>query len=224
MSKVIIFGGGKIAHVAAEYLRRDGEDEPVAFTCDREFAQGSTFLDLPQVPFDEIERAFPPAAHTMLVAVGYHDLNRLRERKCAEAKAKGYRLISYVNTRSWPGRGTPVGENCMILDGVSVEPGTRIGNNVWLWSGVVVGHHTEIGDNGWLAAGTTIGGEARIGANCFIGLNCTIGNEVTIGDHSIIGAASLVTKDQPAGSVVLTKEAERIRLDSERFLRISRLK
>ena len=224
MSKVVIFGCGKIAHVLADYLRLDSGQLPVAFTCDREFAHAPTFLDLPLVPFDEIERAFPPDEYTMLVAVGYHDLNRLRARKCAEAKAKGYRLISYVSTRSWPGRAAAVGENCVVLDGVSVEPGTRIGDNVWLWSNVVVGHHTGIGDNSWLAAGTTIGGAAKIGANCFIGLNCTVGNEVSIGEMSIIGAASLVTKDQPAGSVVLTREAERIRLDSERFLRISRLK
>jgi sugar O-acyltransferase (sialic acid O-acetyltransferase NeuD family) len=181
-------------------------------------------MGLPLVPFDQIERAFPPEECAMLVAVGYHELNQLRARKCAEAKAKGYRLSSYVSPRSWPGRNIAIGENCMVLDGVTVQPGVTVGNDVWLWSGVVLGHHSAIADHAWLAAGTTVGGGARIGSSCFVGLNATIGNEVDVGSDCIIGAASLVTKSQPAGSVILTKEAERIRLDSQRFLRISRLK
>jgi acetyltransferase-like isoleucine patch superfamily enzyme len=111
-----------------------------------------------------------------------------------------------------------------VLDGVSVQPGATIGDDVALWSNVVVGHHASIGDHCWLASGTAIGGGATIGSHCFFGLNCTVGNEVTIGASSLLGAASLVTKCQPAESVVIARESERMRLDSKRFLKISSMR
>lgn len=43
--------------------------------------------------------------------------------------------------------------------------------------------------------------EVRIGKRCFIGGNSTILKGVSIGDEAVIGAASVVTKNIPAGEV-----------------------
>ena len=47
--------------------------------------------------------------------------------------------------------------------------------------------------------------------DCWIGSNVTILDGVTIGKGSVIGAGTLVTKDIPAGSVVVDKREKKIR-------------
>ena len=221
---LVIFGAGKIAAVLADYFRRDSDYELAGFTCEASFVAASEHDGLPWVPFDEVARRFAPDTHELHVAVGYHQLNRVRERIFDEAKTMGYRLASFVSSRSWPGKDLVCGENCFVADGVSVEPGAVIGNNVALWSNVVVGHHAHIHDHCWLAAGTVVGGSAVIEERCFAALNVTVGHEVTVGADSFLGARALVTKSQPPRSVLIERDTERFRLDSEQFMRISKLR
>lgn len=47
--------------------------------------------------------------------------------------------------------------------------------------------------------------------DCWIGSNVVILDGVTIGKGSVIGAGTLITKDVPAGSVVMDKREKRIR-------------
>lgn len=222
--KLVIFGAGKIAAVLADYFRRDSDYKLAGFTCEASFVASSEHDGLPLVPFDEVARRFAPDTHEMHIAVGYHQLNRARERIFEEAKAMGYRLASFVSSRSWPGKGLACGENCFVADGVSVEPGATIGNNVALWSNVVVGHHAQIHDHCWLAAGTVVGGSAVIEERCFAALNVTIGNEARVGADSFLGACALVTKSQPPRSVLIERDTERFRLDSGQFMKISKLR
>ena len=224
MKKLLLFGAGKIADVLSDYFERDSDYEIVAYTCEPAFASGDSYRNLPLLPFDEATRLFPPAQHELHIAVGYHELNRVRERLFLAARGRGYRLASYVSSRSWPGREALVGENCFVADGVSLEAGARIGDNVALWSNVVVGHHAQIGDHCWIAAGTAIGGGTVIGERCFVALNATIGNEVVVGADSILGARTLLTKSVASKSVLVERDTELFRLDSDRFLRMSRLR
>lgn len=224
MKRIIVFGAGKIAEILADYFRRDSEYEVAAFTCEADFVGAGEYCCLPLISFDDVARLFPPDRYGMHIAVGYHQLNRLRERLFFEAKAKGYRLVSFISSRSWPGRDAKVGENCFVADGVSIEPGATIGDNVSLWSNVVVGHHAQIRNHCWLAAGTVIGGGAVVEDRCFLALNATVGNEVTVGADSILGARVLVTKTLAAKSVVVERDTEPFRLDSEQFMRISKLR
>ena len=48
--------------------------------------------------------------------------------------------------------------------------------------------------------------------DCWIGSNVTILDGVTIGKGSVIGAGTLVTKDIPAGSVVVDKRDKVMRV------------
>jgi len=222
--KLVLFGNGKIADVLADYFIRDSAYEIVAYTCESKHISGVEHRGLPLIPFDRIAQLFNPNQHDMHIAVGYHQLNRLRDRLFCEAKSKGYRLASFVSSRSWPGKDAAVGENCFVADGVSIEPDAKIGNNVSLWSNVVVGHHAEIRDHCWLAAGTVIGGSAIVEDRCFLALNVTVGNEVTIGADSFLGARALLTKSIASKSVVIERDTELFRLDSDKFLRISKLR
>nr|WP_239455236.1 DapH/DapD/GlmU-related protein [Bifidobacterium pullorum] len=64
---------------------------------------------------------------------------------------------------------------------------------------------TPIKSQGVIQRGITIGDD------CWIGSNVTILDGVTIDRGSVIGAGTLVTRDVPAGSVVIDKREKRIR-------------
>lgn len=228
MKRIVVFGLGMIADVAYHHIVRDSAYEIAAFTCDREWfphALNSNVsrLGLQVIPFNEIEHAYPPDRYAMFVAIGYHALNGVRADKCRQAREKGYELVSYISTRADCGSWVDVGENCMILDGVGIQPGVTIGDNVSLWNNSLIGHHSVVESHCWIAAGTIIGGKATLRERCFVGLGATIGGDLTIGAESLIGAGALVTKDAAAKSVFVQRDTDLFRLDSQTFLRITKL-
>jgi len=78
MSKVVIFGAGKIADEAYFYLTNDSPHQVVAFTADRGYLRAEEKLGMPVVAFEDVESKYPPGDFQMFVAVGYQDLNRFR--------------------------------------------------------------------------------------------------------------------------------------------------
>ena len=83
--ELIIFGIGKIGETAYHYLEKDSGYKIAAFTVDRQYMTGAAYLDLPVVPFEDIEQIYPNDKYCMLVMVGYQSINRIREQKYAEA-------------------------------------------------------------------------------------------------------------------------------------------
>ncbi len=228
MKPLIIFGLGKISDVAYHHFIRDNEYQVVAFTCDAQWLSDKsddqrTHCGVPVLAFEEIERHYPPEAVAMFVAIGYHELNSVRARKCEEAKAKGYKLISYVSPRADHGPWLEIGENCLILDGVGIQPGVSIGSNVSIWNNVLIGHHSVIQDHCWLAAGATLGGLVDLGERSFVGLNATIGGELSIGRDCFLGAGTLILKCAPDRSVFVAPGTDKFRLDSQAFIRMTRM-
>ena len=224
MSKIIIFGAGKIADEAYFYLANDSPHEIVAFTVDDEHLNATEKLGLPVVAFEEVVQLYPPHEFKMFVAVGYQDLNKFRARKYKEAKAKGYELISYVSSRASNFGNVEIGDNCFVLEFVTIQPCSKIGNNVFLWSGNHVGHHASVADHCYIAGQVVISGSTKVEPYCFVGVGATLGHEITIGRESFIGAGSLITKNVEPSSVYIAADTPKFRLDSESFLRLTKMK
>lgn len=220
MQKIIIFGTGVIADVLAGYVEHDKAFEIAAFCVDKEYIDAESHLGRPVVPFETVQDSYPPAQYPMIVAIGYHGLNRARADKCAEAKAKGYRLESFVSSQARTFGPVEIGENCIILDNVTLQPGVRVGNDVVIWSSVLVGHHSTVHDHVWIASMSTISGNCTVGENCFLGINTLVGHEVAIGERCFFGAGACVTAREikPEGVYVISP-TERHRLPSGQFIR-----
>lgn len=195
MDKVVIFGNKQMAEIAHFYFTHDSHYKIEAFTADREFVDTDTFCKLPVVPFDEVTRHYPPSEYKMFIAVSYVQLNKVRAQKFEEAKQMGYELISYVSSRATGWGDTKIGENCMILEDVTLQPFVRIGDNCTIWSGNHIGHHVLIGDHCFIAPAVAISGGVEIGDYSFVGVNSTLRNHVRIGKNCIIGAGALVLHD-----------------------------
>jgi sugar O-acyltransferase (sialic acid O-acetyltransferase NeuD family) len=224
MSKVVIFGAGKIADEAYFYLTKDSPHEIVAFTVDGAHLSQKEKLRLPVVPFEEVQARYPPDDFRMFVAVGYQDLNRFRAQKYDEAKAMGYGLVSYVSSRASNFGEVEIGDNCFVLEYAVIQPCSKIGNDVFIWSGNHIGHHASVGDHCYIAGNVVVSGNTKIEPYCFIGVSATLGHEITVGRESLIGAGSLITKDVAPGSVYITPDTQKYRLDSSTFLRLTKMK
>ena len=224
MSKVVIFGAGKIADEGYFYLTRDSPHEIVAFTVDGAHVGQKEKLGLPVVPFDEVQATYPPDDFRMFIAVGYQDLNRFRAQKYDEARAMGYELVSYVSSRASNFGEVEIGDNCFVLEYAVIQPCSKIGNDVFIWSGNHIGHHASVGDHCYIAGNVVVSGNTKIEPYCFIGVSATLGHEITVGRESLIGAGSLITKDVSPGSVYITPDTQKYRLDSSAFMRLTKMK
>jgi len=78
MERVVILGTDIMAEVIYYYLMKDSPYEVVAFTADRDFIEQEEFLDLPVIPFEDVEKLYPPERFKMFVAVGYQKVNTVR--------------------------------------------------------------------------------------------------------------------------------------------------
>lgn len=222
MSKpIVLFGTGKIAEVVHHFMVHEAGMNVAGFTVDAAFVGDGSKEGLHVVDFASVEKQFPPDKHDLFVALGYHEMNALRARKIAEAKAKGYALPSFVHPQSGLPKGTPIGENCFIMRDVHIHPKVTIGDDVFVWSGAIIGHHAVLGNHLWFTSGANVAGACTIGDHCFFAINSTVSHGVRIGRRCFIGANALVTKDMTDEQVVIAQADKPIRLNTDQFLRMS---
>lgn len=222
MKDLIIFGNGKIADVVFYYAKNECNYNVIAFTVDKEFINDRPFHNLPVLPFSKIEQQYSPDSYSMFVAIGYHDMNRLREQKYKAAKAMGYEIVSIISPKANLPKTVKVGKNCFIMPPAIIHPEVEIGDNTFVWSGTMIGHHSRIGENCWLTSTANISGVVQVGNNCFFAVNSTVGHGISIGDECFIGANALVTKSLESKKVVIVESSKIFRLNSEQFLRFSK--
>ncbi len=194
MKKLVIYGCGSIAEVADFYFGTDSDYEVCAFTNASEFIDGKVFRDRPVVAFEDVEKYYPTADYDMFIAVGYAKTNQVRQQRFAEARAKGYNCATYISSRAMY-YGTPVGENCFILENNVIQPFVKIGNNVTLWSGNHIGHHSEIKDHCFISSHVVVSGLCRIHENCFLGVNSTLRDNVELGKFTVVSSGAIVMKN-----------------------------
>lgn len=220
MRPLLIFGAGEIAEVAHFYFTRDTRLPVAGFTVDASFVKESSFCGLPVIPFEEAHAAFAPGTHDLFVALSYAKINAVRAQKCAEGRARGYRLASYVSSKASTWDGFKAGENCFILEDNTIQPFVHIADNVTLWSGNHIGHHARLGANCFITSHVVISGGVQVGENVFIGVNSTVRDHVKIGARSVIGAGSLVLEDIPDDGVVAPRGSELSKVPSYRLRRL----
>jgi sugar O-acyltransferase (sialic acid O-acetyltransferase NeuD family) len=221
MKKLVIFGTGKIAEVIYYYAKEECGFDVAAFTVDQAYIQNERFLDLPVVSFETVEQQYPPADYDLFVAVGYHDLNKVREIKCQEAKAKGYQLVSIVSPQSRVPKNVVIGANCFIMPPAIIHPCVQMEDNVFIWSGAIVGHHSVLKSNCWLTSGCNISGNVTIGENSFLAINATVGHSVKIGRDCFVGSNALIIKNLDDEKVCIAESSKPIKLNSKQFLKFS---
>jgi len=214
---IVIFGVGQVAEVIHYYLTHEGDKHVAAFTVDGNYLKEDTHLGIPVVDFESVEKHFPPTDFDMMVAVSFKEVNKVRQRKAAEASAKGYALCSHVSPKAVVWSGFKARPNTIIMENNVIQPYVTIGQNVTLWSGNHIGHHSQIEDNCFIASHVVVSGNVRVGQNTFIGVNATLRDNIVIGKFNVIGAAALILADTPDEAVYLGQASTLARVPSSRL-------
>lgn len=218
-NKLIIYGNGHMAKMIYQFVKN--QYDTVAFCVDSACIQELTVCGLPLIAFEEIEEHYIPETHCMLLAVGYVEMNSVRERKYQEAKSKGYLFINYIHPSVVMHDCTDIGENNIILDHASIHPYTKIGNGNFISSNSNIGHGCSIGDNNWVNAGVSVAGETVIENKVFLGVNSAVGHGLVVKNKTFVGACTQINRNTEPNSVYLSESGEKHRLGSEAFLKFS---
>lgn len=218
--KLVIFGDSAFAEIAFEYFQNDSFYDVVGFCVEENFFTKNILLGLPVIKVKDLIKTFPPVDHEAFVAITYVQLNRLRTRLANHLKLSGYKLASYISSKSFVWPNVKIGEHCFIFEDNTVQPFVQIGSNVILWSGNHIGHHSQIADNCFISSHVVISGFCLIGKNSFLGVNSTISNNVVIGGDNWIGPASLITKSTENDIIYNSKPAEQSKVSAKKFFKI----
>jgi len=219
---VVIFGTSLTARSAAYLLSHDSNYRPVGFTVHERFIREPEFAGLPVRRFEDLERAFPPERVAMIAPLGWTRMGAFREEVVAAGKARGYRFASYVSSRAMTWQGFAAGENCLVYDGVIVEPYARIGENCIVRAGATLSHDVRLGDHCFVAPRASIGGCASIGDHCVIGANSTITDSVQIAPRCFVAAGAVVTADTAPDGIYRGNPARRSPVTVDEFRKFSK--
>ena len=195
MAKVVVFGTSQWAELAHFYLTHDSPNDVVGFTLDRDYIESDQYKELPVVPFDEVEKHFPPGEFKMFIPISFKRMNHARAEKYEDAKNRGYELISYVSSKATTFPGFECGDNCFIFEDNTIQPFVKIGSNVIMWSGNHIGHHSVIKDHVMITSHVVISGCCTIEPYCFFGVNATVRDETVIARETLVGMGVTILKD-----------------------------
>lgn len=147
---------------------------------------------------------------------GYHEPERVRE---LLAQLIGKPVDDSVTL--FPPFNTDFGKNITLGKRIFINAGCKIQDQ----GGVSIGDDCLIGHNAVIASlnhdidparrADMIPAPVFIGSNVWIGANVTILPGVSIGDDAVLAAACVVTKDVPAGAIVVGSPARVVRSVSD---------
>lgn len=114
-----------------------------------------------------------------------------------------------------------IGDDCSVGTGSILEFAVTLGNGVRLHSGVFVPEHSVLEDRCWIGPravltnakfpasprATQLLRGVRVGRDARVGANATLLPGVVLGEACLVGAGSVVTRDVPAGAVVVGNPA-----------------
>ena len=146
------------------------------------------------MPFEEIDKLYPPTDFDFLAPVYASQMNLLKERICHEIKTKGYNFISYISSKAYTWN-AKIGKNAFILEGCNIQPFCEIGDNFVMWSFSHIGHHSTVGNNVFMSGNVVIAGHNVIDDYCFLGTNCSTKDSSHISEGTFVGQDASVTGD-----------------------------
>lgn len=221
MKKLILAGNAVTARILNSYLAHDKRYQVTGLTVDDEFVNKEGIAGLESIPLSRLSEMRRPEDCSVVMAMGYGDINRSRESMFNRLKQAGYTIETYIHPDARIYSEHPLGEGCVIMPSTVIEPNVIVGANSMIWANVILAHDSSMAENCWVASGAVVSGKARVRRNCFIGVNATVVNDVTVDEYCIIGAGALITRNTKPSSVHLARSGEEHRFSSQDYVRFT---
>lgn len=215
--KLVIVGTGPQAQIAKDYFEEFSDYEVIGFACHNKFKDGDEIYSMPLIAIEDLPEKYSPDDTEAFVAIGYKNMNKMRQTVYEEIKSLGYRLASFIHPRATTNATAEFGENVFIFEENTIQPYAKIGSNTVLWSGNHIGHHSVIGDHCFISSHVVVSGSCTIKNNVFIGVNATLHDNITVKEECLIGAGALITKDTKPKEVYVNSATKRFPRNSEQL-------
>ena len=212
--KLILYGDSSFAQMIAHYFQSDSDYEVVAFCVDSAYKTKDTLDGLPVCTLESIEEHFSPKEHFIFAAIGYKSV-RTHKVLFEKIAALSFPIASYISSQAMVDSTCKIGENCLILAGVILEPNTTIEANCYINSGAIVCHHSRVKAHSILAAGSLIGGYTTIGESSLMGFKATVAELLEVADETLLGAGSLLLDNTKAHTMYVGTPAKAMRTHSD---------
>lgn len=125
--------------------------------------------------------------------------------------AAGLALATLVHPTAVVDGSAAIADGVFIAQGCQIACNAKLGRGALINSGAVVEHDCVIGDFAAVYSGAVLGGGVVLAPRAAVGLGATLLPGLEIGDDCVIGAGSVVTRNQPALSVVVGAPAKVVR-------------
>lgn len=135
--------------------------------------------------------------------------------------------MTNINARIEPGcfirEHVTIEDNAVIMMGAVINIGAKIGEGSMIDMGAVLGGRAEVGKHCHVGAGAVLAGVIEppsanpvvLEDDVLIGANAVVIEGVRIGKGAVVGAGSIVTKDVPAGAVVVGNPARIVKEEKD---------
>lgn len=194
MENIIIFGANSFAKLMCSYLTDNSNYNVIGFTVNKKYISETTISGYPVYEFENIENIVKPNKCSFIIAIGYSNMNKIREFAFDQIKLKKYKIINYIHESSII-LSNDIGEGNIILENVTVGKFSKIGNSNVFWPGTIISHNANIQNFNYFSPNVVLSGNINIANNCMMGSNCTVKNNINIKSFSLIGAGSYISQD-----------------------------
>ena len=201
-NKVLIYGGGGLAKVAIDILRKRKEYQLYG-VIDSNYPDKKDVLGVPVIGNDAmLKELFNNGYNKAFNAIGLVNNAHWRKPPYEKLKEIGFEFINVIHDTAAIEESVKMGEGNLVCAGAAIGSDTIIGNNCFINVGSIISHDCIISDNCHIASGAVLAGRVIVGENTLIGQGCTIYIGVKIGKNVVIQNGCHIFKNVPDGSVV----------------------
>jgi len=211
---LIIYGDSSYAQMIAHYFQTDSDYNVVAYCVDEKYYSKEEIEGIPVVTLETVTERFSEKTHYIFAAIGYKSV-RTHKELFEKIATLPYPVATYISSQAHVDSSSQIGENCLILPGVVLEPYTVIKKNCFVNSGAIVCHHAQVEAHSILAAGSLIGGYTKIGECSLIGFRAIVAELLQVAQETLLGAGSLLLNHTNAYTLYVGTPAKAIRTHKE---------